>query len=89
MGMILILSLSLVLLATADPLVAAELSGTVYNGGVPGANLSITVKDRKARTDSMGRYSFDLPPGDYILIIRGQRFPVTVSPSGTRKDIRF
>jgi len=91
MRMISIVSLSLVLLAAADPLVAAELSGTVYNGGVPGANLSIRV-DRsitETRTDSTGGYRFDLPPGNYVLIIRGQRFPVTVSPTGTRQDIRF
>ena len=91
MRMILIVSLSLLLLATADPLVAAELSGTVYNGGVPGANLIITAEGRKGetRTDSTGRYRFDLPAGNYVLIIRGQRFPVTVLPSGTRQDIRF
>jgi len=91
MRMILIVSLSVVLLAIADPLVAAELSGTVYNGGVPAANLSITVEGRNAetRTDGKGGYRFDLPTGDYTLIIRGQRFPVKVSPGGTRQDIRF
>ena len=91
MRMILIVSLSLVLLAIADPLVAAELSGTVYNGGVPAANLGITVEGRNAetRTDGKGGYRLDLPPGNHILIIRGQRFPVTVSPGGTKQDIRF
>jgi hypothetical protein len=90
-----IVLLSLILLAIADPLVAAEpsveLSGTVYRDGVPGANLSISVENKKVetRTDSTGRYRFDLPPGNYVLVIRGQRFPVTVPPKGARQDIRF
>jgi hypothetical protein len=91
MGIFRIVSLSLVLLAIADPLVAAELYGTVYSGGVPAANLSVTVEGRnvETRTDGKGGYSLDLPEGNYILIIRGQRFPVTVSSKGTRQDIRF
>jgi hypothetical protein len=96
MRMILIVSLSLFLLAIAHPLVAAELAGTVYKGGVPTGNLSITVIGRttearttEVRTDAKGGYRLDLPEGEYVLIIRGQRFPVTVSPGGTRKDIRF
>jgi hypothetical protein len=94
MRMILIVSLTVVLLAIASPPVAAELavlSGTVYNGGVPAANLSITVEGRNAetRTDGKGGYRFDLPAGGHVLLIRGQRFPVTVSPGGTRRDIRF
>jgi hypothetical protein len=95
MRMISIVSLSLILLAIADPLVAAEpsaeLSGTVYRDGVPGANLTIKVEGREdeTRTDSMGRYRFHLPPGDYVLVIRDQRFPVKVLPKGTRQDIRF
>jgi hypothetical protein len=91
MRMILIVSLSLVLLAIAPPLVAAELFGTVYNGGVPAANLIITVEGTnvETRTDGRGGYRLDLPPENYILIIRGQPFRVTVSPTGTRHDIRF
>jgi hypothetical protein len=91
MKMIFIVSLSLLLLATADPLVAAELSGTVYNGGVPAANLEITVEGRRdtTRTDSKGQYKFDLPPGNYSLIIRDKKFPVTVASGGTKQDIRF
>jgi hypothetical protein len=91
MRLIGIVSLALVLLAIADPLVAAELSGTVYSGGIPVANLSITVEGRNAetKTDGRGGYRFDLPPGNYVLIIRGQRFSVTVSPAGTRQDIRL
>lgn len=91
MKLIGIVSLALVLLAIADPLVAAELSGTVYRDGVPTGNLSITVESTKTetRTDARGGYKFDLPPRDYVLIIQGRRFPVTVSPGGTRIDIRF
>lgn len=86
-----IVLISLVLLAIADPVVAAELSGTAFSGGVPAANLSITVEGRntETRTDGKGGYRLDLPPGNYVLIIRGQRFPVTVSPGGTKQDIRF
>ncbi len=86
-----IVLLALVLLAIADPLVADELSGTVYKGGVPTGNLSITVEGRNegTRTDARGEYRLDLPPGNHTLIIRGQRFPVAVSPGGTRQDIRF
>ena len=93
MRMVLMVSLSLVLLAIADPLVADELSGTVYSDGMPAANLGITTvvggRNVETRTDSKGGYRFDLPPGNYILIIRGKGFPVKVSPGGTRQDIRF
>ncbi len=83
--------LSLFLSMIADPLLAAELSGTVYRSGRPAANLSITVEggNVEARTDGRGEYRLDLPPGNYILIIRGQRIPVTVSSGGTRQDIRL
>jgi len=86
-----IVVISLVLLAIADPVVAAELFGTAYSGGVPAANLTITVEGRntETRTDGKGGYRLDLPPGNNVLIIRGQRFPVIVSPGGTKQDIRF
>jgi hypothetical protein len=89
--MIRIVSLALVLSTIADPLLAADLSGTVYRGGRPAANLSITVEggNVEARTDGRGGYRLDLPPGSYILVIRGQRIPVTVSSGGTRQDIRL
>ncbi|MCP9449462.1 MAG: carboxypeptidase-like regulatory domain-containing protein [Nitrospira sp.] len=89
--MIGIVSFALVLLINRDPLIAAELAGKVYRGGIPAANLSITVegKNVETRTDGKGEYRFDLPPGNYTLIIRGQRFTVTVSPEGTRQDIRL
>ncbi len=91
MKLIGIVSLILVLSAIAGPLAADELSGTVYSDGMPAANLSITVdgKNVATRTDGKGGYRLDLPPGNYILIIRGQQFPVTVSRGGTRQDIRF
>jgi hypothetical protein len=88
---LIVVSLSLVFLTTADPLVAAELSGTAYSDGVPTANLRITVegRDDETRTDGRGGYRLDLPPGNYILIIQGQRFPVKVLPVGTRYDPRL
>ena len=89
--MIRIVSLALVLSTIADPLLAAELSGMVYRDGRPAANLTITVEggNAEARTDGRGEYKLDLPPGSYILVIRGQRIPVTVSSGGTRQDIRL
>lgn len=90
-GIIGIVSLALGLLTMAAPLLAEELSGKVYRGGTPAANLSITVegKDAETRTDGKGEYRLDLPPGNYTLVIRGQRFPVTVSSGGTKQDIRL
>jgi hypothetical protein len=86
-----IVLLALVLVMIADPLVAAELSGKVYRGATPAANLSITVEGRntETRTDGKGEYKLDLPAGNHTLVIRGQRFPVTVSSAGTRQDIRL
>ena len=91
MRLIGIISLAMLLLSLADPAVAAELSGTVFRDGVPAANLGVTVEGTKTetRTDGRGGYRLDLPPGNHFLIIRGQRFPVTVSSGGTRQDIRF
>lgn len=90
-GMIDIVLFALVLLINSDPLIAAELAGKVYRGGTPAANLNITVEGKNAetRTDGKGEYRLDLPPGNYTLIIRGRRFTVTVSPGGTRQDIRL
>lgn len=86
-----ILSLTLILLALADTAVAAELYGTVYSGGIPAANLSISVEGKSdaVRTDGNGGYRLDVPPGDYTLIIRDRRFPIRVSPGGTKHDIRL
>ena len=84
-------SFALGLLMMAAPLIAAELSGKVYRGGTPAANLSITVEGRdvETRTDGKGEYKLDLPPGGYVLVVRDQRFPVTVSSGSTRQDIRL
>ena len=89
--MIRIAFLALFLSVIADPLLAAELSGKVYRDGRPAANLSITVEggNVEARTDGRGEYKLDLPPGNYVLVIRGQRIPVTVSSGGARQDIRL
>lgn len=86
-----IASLALIWLMVAVPLVAAELSGKVYRSGRPVANLSIAVEGGNAetKTDGQGVYRLDLPPGNYVLVIRGQRFSVTVSSAGTKQDIRF
>jgi len=85
-----VLALFLLLLVLAQPVAAAELSGTVYSQGAPVASQTITVEGRgDIRTDANGQYKIDLPPGSYTLIIRGKQFPVSVAPGGTRKDIRF
>jgi hypothetical protein len=86
-----IVSLAMLLLSLAGPVAAAELSGTVFKDGVPAANLSVAVEGGKteARTDGKGGYRLDLPPGNHVLVVRGQRFPVTVSAKGSRQDIRF
>ena len=86
-----IILISLFLLALTHPLAAAELVGTVFKGGVPTGNLLITVEGSNAetRTDAKGEYRLNVPDGKLVLIIRGQRFPVTVSPGGTRKDLRI
>jgi hypothetical protein len=75
----------------APPAQAGELYGTVYTGGAPAANLTFSVKGRKERvaTDSSGRYSVDLPPGEYVLIIKGKDVPVTVKPERTLRDVRL
>lgn len=85
-------SLMLVFSVMAAPLLhAAELSGKVYRSGRPAANLSITVEggNIETRTNGTGDYRLDLPPGKYVLVIRGQRFSVTVSSERTRQDIRL
>lgn len=86
-----IASLALVLWTIADQSLAADLSGKVYSGERLAANLSITVEGRniQTKTDGIGEYRLDLPPGDYVLVIRGQRIRVTISSGGTRQDIRL
>lgn len=75
----------------AQPVQAGELSGTIYTGGAPAANLTFAIKGRKERvsTDARGGYRVDLPPGNHVLIIKGKDVPVTVESRGTKKDIRL
>lgn len=83
------LMLSAILLSS--PLMAAELSGTVFSKGSPVANLTVAVKgsDQKTKTGPKGEYTFDLPPGDHTLIVRGKEFPVKVGANKTRQDIQL
>ena len=83
----LILSLALF----AEPVGAAELSGTVFSKGSPVANLTITVKgtEAKTKTGPKGEYRLDLPAGDHTLIVRGREFPVKVTADQTRHDIQL
>lgn len=87
----LIVSAALYFLAAAHPLEAGELHGTIYTGGAPAANLSFSVDGRKEalRTDQRGRYSVELAPGKYVLVIKGQRVEVTVKNEPTKQDIRL
>ena len=76
----------------AQPVQASELSGTVYTGGAPAANLTFVIKGpREARviTNARGGYRVDLPAGNYVLIIRGKEIPVTVESKGTKRDLRL
>jgi hypothetical protein len=70
---------------------ASELSGIVYSQGTPIANLSITVEENQmeTKTGPKGDYSLQLPPGNYTLIIRGQKIHVTIPQQGTRLDINL
>ena len=78
-------------MALSEPAMAAELSGTVFSQGSPVANLTIAVKgtDMKTKTGPQGEYKLELAPGDHILIIRGEEFPVTVGSSKTTLDIQL
>jgi hypothetical protein len=84
-----LLILSFVLLS--PPVMAAELSGTVFSKGSPVANLTIAVKgtEVKTKTGPKGEYKLDLPPGEHTLIIRGQEFPVKVGSDKTSLDIQL
>ena len=73
-----------------QPLMAATLSGTVYSGGSPVANLTVQVKGgAQTTTGANGEYRLELPPGTYTLIVRGREFPVTVADPATRLDIQL
>ncbi len=81
------------LLGVAHPVHAEELSGTIRSEGRPVVNLKITVEGRneQATTDSRGEYKLNLPPGEYVLVMRGgqKRVPVTVKSPSTRQDIQL
>jgi len=79
------------LLAVSSSAQAVELTGTVYTGGTPSANLAFTVEGLTdpVRTDGSGRYKVDLAPGKHVLIIKGQRIEVTVGKERTNQDIRL
>ena len=74
-----------------QPLMAATLSGTVYSGGSPVANLTVQVKGRAetATTGNKGEYRLELPPGTHTLVVRGREFPVKVAEPATRLDIKL
>ena len=83
--------LVLFLALLSQPLMAAELSGTVYSSGSPVANLTIKVKETgaEAKTGPNGEYKLDLPPGAYTLVVRGREFTVKVESDPTRLDIQL
>ena len=83
--------LVLSLLVSSQPAVAATLSGTVFSQGSPVANLTITVQgtDIKTKTGPKGEYKLELAPGDHVLVIRGQEFPVKVTADPTKHDIQL
>jgi hypothetical protein len=83
--------LVLSLLVSSQPAVAATLSGTVFSQGSPVANLTITVQGTEIRTKTgpRGEYKLELTPGDHVLVIRGQEFPVKVTADPTKHDIQL
>jgi hypothetical protein len=72
-------------------LLAAQVSGTVYSGGSPVANLAIQVKETGAvvTTGTKGEYTLTLQPGSYTLVVRGREFPVKVAADPVRLDIQL
>lgn len=73
-----------------QPLMAATLSGTVYSGGSPVANLTVQVKGgAQTTTDAKGQYRLELQAGDYTLVVRGREFSVKVADPTTRLDIQL
>ena len=75
----------------SQPLMAAQVSGTVYSGGSPVANLTIQVKGTSttATTGTKGEYTLTLQPGSYILVVRGREFPVKVGADPVRLNIQL
>jgi hypothetical protein len=88
----LILTLILLFLLMPCQGLAAEVRGkiTLPDGRSPAANEPITMDNREiGRTDGAGIYVLDLPPGNKTFVLRGQRYPVWVSPHGNRQDIQL
>jgi hypothetical protein len=73
------------------PTWAADLRGRITaKNGQPVANEPIKLNDKEVgRTDVAGVYWLKLPAGAHTLTIKGQRVEVSVSPNGTRRDIRL
>jgi hypothetical protein len=85
-----LLTLSLFVMMSRAAL-ATELSGRVYSQGSPVANVTIEVRETETRlkTGPTGDYTFQLPPGEYTLVIRGKEYRVSVGSSPTRHDIQL
>ena len=86
---------SFFMLVVAAPLAAAELKGQVLRGsGAPAANVPISLKgpqDGETTTNGSGFYRFpNIPPGTYMLTIKGRNEPeqVRVPPQGTERNFR-
>ena len=84
---------SIVVLAVAAPLAAAELKGQVLRGnGAPAAKVAISLKgsqNEETTTNGSGFYRFpNIAPGTYTLTIEGRNEQVTVPPQGTERNFR-
>jgi len=85
--------ISLLMLAVAAPLAAAELKGQVLRGaGAPAAKVPISLKgpqNEETTTNGSGFYRFpNIAPGTYTLTIGGRNEQVTVPPQGTERNFR-
>lgn len=77
------------MLLVSLPASAARIQGQVScESGAALANEEIFVDGKKSNTDASGVYSLDLAPGQHEIKVRGQPFPVSVAPQGSRRDIR-
>jgi hypothetical protein len=93
MKLLMIRASSLVMLAFAAPLLAADLRGQILRGnGAPAADLPISLRgpqNRDATTNGSGFYRFaDIPAGTYTLTIKGRNEQVRVPPQGTERNFR-
>jgi hypothetical protein len=89
----LLLGLSMLasLVLEVPPAWAADLRGRITSkNGQPVANEPIKLNDKEVgRTDVAGVYWLNLPAGTHTLTVKGQRVEVSVSPNGSRRDIRL